>query len=814
MKPIFPFYVLLLLGAFSLTNAQTLEELFSIQGLSINAYHNNFYDGTYSKAYTFLQSTTFCENAVLEYVNNQTGSRLYLKIDGEEVYSINANCVETLWYDFGLDIGDQMTDGVYAGATLVNKYQGTLLNGETRTFYDLEGVQGFGPANVTWIEGIGDINNGLLASYWDFEGGDVFACAKVGDELLWGGNLTSCDFYSCAQPIIEFAYELEGLTLDIKNESLFSTSFTWDFGDGNTSTDVDPVHEYAAPGCYVVRVTATNDCVSEAKEYDTSIAICIDETWETQTTFDDLNIFQLKRFDNGLQFAYRNDVLKKSIDDGQTWLDLSIPAPSNSGITRFIRYLEMYDENNGIISLGHYGANSSEKAILVTHDGGLTWEEKVAGSYFTRRITIGEGGTAWVLAASYEFYYYKTDDYGDTWTTISLPDGFSIHTFQYMDNGLLVGQMYEYDVPTTDFFFATSDDGGQTWNMVQSPTYIRSFTAIDELTAYGSGLDGIYKTVDGGNSWSLLYADFANYDIGNELFHIWEGDQDVMWYEDGSNLLYYTTDAWQTYTTINCDRQYLISFVPLSATKILATFENTIIEYDAENVIFCSTENAAFELNTKVLLEGAYDGNGTMKTLLTDVLPLEQPYNIAPYNYTGTEALSNIPTNMVDWVLVEMRSGTPDLVEANTEVVETKAGILQADGSITGVNGEALQFTNLTVDENYYICIRHRNHLDILSANPVIAQASMTYDFTSNMNQAFGDFQQKEMEDGKVVLHVGDYTQDGVIQISDFDAWKADPATINTYNVLDGTLDNVVQVTDFDAWILNKAKLGVIEVQY
>lgn len=42
------------------------------------------------------------------------------------------------------------------------------------------------------------------------------------------------------------------------NMSTNATGYLWDFGDGNTSTDVHPVHSYSAAGTYTVCLTATN----------------------------------------------------------------------------------------------------------------------------------------------------------------------------------------------------------------------------------------------------------------------------------------------------------------------------------------------------------------------------------------------------------------------------------------------------------------------------------------------------------------------------------------------------------------------------
>ncbi|MDZ7309171.1 MAG: phytase, partial [candidate division KSB1 bacterium] len=41
------------------------------------------------------------------------------------------------------------------------------------------------------------------------------------------------------------------------------TAWSWDFGDGNSSTEQNPVHRYLAPGEYTVTLTVRNDCDSD-----------------------------------------------------------------------------------------------------------------------------------------------------------------------------------------------------------------------------------------------------------------------------------------------------------------------------------------------------------------------------------------------------------------------------------------------------------------------------------------------------------------------------------------------------------------------
>ncbi len=49
------------------------------------------------------------------------------------------------------------------------------------------------------------------------------------------------------------------------NFSQNATSYSWDFGDGETSTEKDPTHTYAAAGSYTVKLTATGDGGSSSK---------------------------------------------------------------------------------------------------------------------------------------------------------------------------------------------------------------------------------------------------------------------------------------------------------------------------------------------------------------------------------------------------------------------------------------------------------------------------------------------------------------------------------------------------------------------
>ncbi|MCB9282903.1 MAG: PKD domain-containing protein [Lewinellaceae bacterium] len=62
-----------------------------------------------------------------------------------------------------------------------------------------------------------------------------------------------------ALPAANFSFEKDGYNVTFTNLSKNSTTYIWDFGDGATSTETNPVHTYAGEGDYTVTLTAKDD---------------------------------------------------------------------------------------------------------------------------------------------------------------------------------------------------------------------------------------------------------------------------------------------------------------------------------------------------------------------------------------------------------------------------------------------------------------------------------------------------------------------------------------------------------------------------
>ncbi len=65
---------------------------------------------------------------------------------------------------------------------------------------------------------------------------------------------------SVPAPVNEAVSICQGQTIFFQNQSLNASSYVWDFGDLNFSTQYNPTHTYNTPGTYAVSLIARNDC--------------------------------------------------------------------------------------------------------------------------------------------------------------------------------------------------------------------------------------------------------------------------------------------------------------------------------------------------------------------------------------------------------------------------------------------------------------------------------------------------------------------------------------------------------------------------
>lgn len=214
--------------------------------------------------------------------------------------------------------------------------------------------------------------------------------------------------------------------------------------------------------------------------------------------------------------------------------------------------------------------------------------------------------------------------------------------------------------------------------------------------------------------------------------------------------------------------------------------------------ITVSQLTAGVTVQARAFLEGAFIAPSSMSTTLRTAnnLPLTQPYNRLPWNYAGTESVataSAIPTNAVDWVLLEAHTAAGALVETRAAFLLNNGAIVDADGITNGV-----RFLSITSGNSYKFVIRHRNHLDVAGINTVAVPNATPYNFADPTQVVSGNQQLTPLTGSTLYgLRAGDTTGGGVISFADFNKYRSLVGTATPYSDGDCNLNGTVAGDDF-----------------
>lgn len=153
------------------------------------------------------------------------------------------------------------------------------------------------------------------------------------------------------------------------------------------------------------------------------------------------------------------------------------------------------------------------------------------------------------------------------------------------------------------------------------------------------------------------------------------------------------------------------SMIPNPLRAVFARDQNWVIRWTAIATDGCNNKR----IPIKVMLQGPHNGTDMNSTLNTiGSIPLSQPYNVPPHNYAGTENVTSIPPDVVDWVLIEVRDPLD-----NTSIIAKRAAFVTKDGTVLDLDGfDGVLFPNLGVNSGF-ISVHHRNHLGIMTNSVV-----------------------------------------------------------------------------------------------
>ena len=215
-------------------------------------------------------------------------------------------------------------------------------------------------------------------------------------------------------------------------------------------------------------------------------------------------------------------------------------------------------------------------------------------------------------------------------------------------------------------------------------------------------------------------------------------------------------------------------------------------------------DSSRVNVTLKTYLQGPFAAD-TMSTSLNSqgFVPNNQPYSASPWNYSGDEIVLNIPENVVDWVQVQLRTGTD-----SASTVATRSAFICKNGMVTDLDGYSPVSFSGIADGNYYVVIRHRNHLAVMTANPLALSADTTlYDMTTGQDKAYGSLPLVELSTGVYGIPTGDANANGQIQNDDKNDFWNNQVGQAGYKSADFNVNGQVQNDDKnDYWKQNVGK--------
>ncbi len=215
-----------------------------------------------------------------------------------------------------------------------------------------------------------------------------------------------------------------------------------------------------------------------------------------------------------------------------------------------------------------------------------------------------------------------------------------------------------------------------------------------------------------------------------------------------------------------------------------------------------------FDTDLTVFLEGPFNG-ASMNTHLNSesLIPLSQPFNTPPWNYSGTESVAAIPNgNVVDWVLVQSRDAADAGSATGVTAFSQQAAFLLSNGSITGLDGTSLIRFSAGIQQQLFVVIYHRNHVAVMSGVPMNESAGLhTFDYSTGAGQVYGGAPaHKELTPGVWGMMSGDADGNGLIENADKnDIWEVQSGTTG-YKESDLNMNGQINNPDKDdKWLPN-----------
>jgi photosystem II stability/assembly factor-like uncharacterized protein len=207
----------------------------------------------------------------------------------------------------------------------------------------------------------------------------------------------------------------------------------------------------------------------------------------------------------------------KTTDAGLTWAPVTQPSSTNYTL----QSIEFVDANTGWVIVNFLTVPGGN--IFKTTNGGVTWDQQTIGTTDSlAALDMVDANVGYITLNSSNRPIYKTTNGGMNWTPVTTPFLGQIRSVRAVDANLVY-----LGIGSGTNRVGKSIDGGVTWQQIALPATadVVSLDFSDANTGYvaGQSLNALFKTTDGGATWS-----FQNAHV-NAVVRIYAGPSGAAW---------------------------------------------------------------------------------------------------------------------------------------------------------------------------------------------------------------------------------------------------------------------------------------------
>jgi len=242
----------------------------------------------------------------------------------------------------------------------------------------------------------------------------------------------------------------------------------------------------------------------------------------------------------------------------------SVPAKNtDSQDNNTLKTASFIDLNEGWLVTGH--------SILSTKDGGQHWSKIADISADVYDIDFVSLKLGWLATSD---GLLKTEDGGSSWHNIGKPQGKAATRVQFADEKHGWIDVYhdwlDIEVGNPDYYYLRTTDGGENWTNIKIPDpdkyYRVAYFFISPSQGWlitggqpgaGQQLKKMYKTSDGGNSWSEISSTslppseedgLPSSGYVSDLYFL---NEKYGWFTELRGQIYVTTDGGKDWVVVN-----------------------------------------------------------------------------------------------------------------------------------------------------------------------------------------------------------------------------------------------------------------------